>query len=210
MSSISTFNPHQISVIDHNGSKWLTAEQLGLALGFSAKRARDGVNNLYNRHIEEFSDDDSTTIKLMAIDGKLRETRIFSHSGCNLVSFFANTPNAKAFRAWAKEKLVEHIASGYLQPNELIEELQDEYCRARPDMLKLLVYYNKGLTHQEMGKLLDLSPDSIRYRLKTLSRLGLVDYAPAERYIRAGKLGNAAMRQKQALPDVQQSLALEG
>ena len=98
---VQQFNPSQIAIIDHNGGKWLTAEQLGLALGFSEKRARDGVNNLYNRHIDEFSESDSTTIKLMAVDGKQRETRIFSHSGCNLLSFFANTPNAKAFRAWA-------------------------------------------------------------------------------------------------------------
>lgn len=107
---VQQFNPSQIAIIDHNGGKWLTAEQLGLALGFSEKRARDGVNNLYNRHIDEFSESDSTTIKLMAVDGKQRETRIFSHSGCNLLSFFANTPNAKAFRAWAKVRLAEPAA----------------------------------------------------------------------------------------------------
>ena len=42
--------------------------------------------------------------------GQGRETRIFSHSGCNLLSFFANTPNAKAFRAWAKVRLAEPAA----------------------------------------------------------------------------------------------------
>ena len=61
------FTPSQIAIIDPNGGKWLTAEQLGLALGFSDKRARDGVNNLYNRHLDEFSDGDSTTIKLKAV-----------------------------------------------------------------------------------------------------------------------------------------------
>lgn len=105
---VQQFNPSQIAIIDHDGGKWLTAEQLGLALGFSDKRARDGVNNLYNRHIDEFSEKDSVTVKLTATDGKAYKTRIFSHSGCNLLSFFANTPNAKAFRAWAKTKLAEH------------------------------------------------------------------------------------------------------
>lgn len=107
---VQQFNPSQIAIIDHDGGKWLTAEQLGLALGFSDKRARDGVNNLYNRHIDEFQEKDSVTIKLMATDGKYYNTRIFSHSGCNLLSFFANTPNAKAFRAWAKTKLAEPAA----------------------------------------------------------------------------------------------------
>ena len=59
------FNPSQIAIIDYNGGKWLTAEQLGLALGFSEKRARDGVTNLYNRHIDEFTEKDSCTINLM-------------------------------------------------------------------------------------------------------------------------------------------------
>ena len=46
----------------------------------------------------------------MATDGKYYNTRIFSHTDCNLLSFFANTPSAKAFRAWAKEKLAEPVA----------------------------------------------------------------------------------------------------
>lgn len=106
---VQQFNPSNIAIIDHNGGKWLTAEQLGLALGFSGNRARAGVNNLYNRHIDEFTEKDSCVIKLMT-QGQGRETRIFSHSGCNLLSFFANTPNAKAFRAWAKVRLAEPSA----------------------------------------------------------------------------------------------------
>ncbi|WP_455020638.1 BRO family protein [Neisseria elongata] len=106
---VQQFNPSQIAITDHNGGKWLTAEQLGLALGFSGNRARAGVNNLYNRHIDEFTEKDSCVIKLMT-QGQGRETRIFSHSGCNLLSFFANTPNAKAFRAWAKVRLAEPAA----------------------------------------------------------------------------------------------------
>lgn len=107
---ISQFNPSNIAIIDHNGGKWLTAEQLGLALGYSEKKARDSINRVYLRHLDEFTDLDSTTVKLTAVDGKQRETRIFSHSGCNLLSFFANTPNAKAFRAWAKVRLAEPSA----------------------------------------------------------------------------------------------------
>ena len=104
------FNPSQIAIIDHNGGKWLTSEQLGLALGYLPENARTSINRLYNRHIEEFSEHDSTEVKLTSVDGKLRESKIFSQSGCILASFFANTPNAKAFRAWAKEKLAEPAA----------------------------------------------------------------------------------------------------
>ena len=59
---IQQFNPSQIDIIDHNGGKWLTAEQLGLALGFSDKRARDGVNNLFYRHLDVFEEKDSVSI----------------------------------------------------------------------------------------------------------------------------------------------------
>lgn len=202
---IQQFNPSQIAIIDHNGGKWLTAEQLGLALGFSEKRARDGVNNLYNRHIDEFSDGDSVTIKLMATDGKAYNTRIFSHSGCNLLSFFANTPNAKAFRAWAKEKLAEPAADA-----ALLKQLQTAYLESNPEAAKVLRYYGMGLNQHEIGKLMGCSADTVRVRLKKLSALGFSDYTPSEKYIRAGQRGIAAMREHKAFLAAQQSLGLEG
>lgn len=93
-----------ISIIDHSGQRWLTAESLGLALGYSPDKARQGVNNLYNRHADEFTEADTTVIKLMTVTGD-KDSRIFSSTGCNLLSFFANTPRAKEFRAWAKQVL---------------------------------------------------------------------------------------------------------
>lgn len=198
------FNPSQIAIIDHNGGKWLTAEQLGLALGFSEKRARDGVTNLYNRHIDEFTEKDSCTINLM-VQGQGRKTRIFSHSGCNLLSFFANTPNAKAFRAWAKEKLTEPAADA-----ATLHNLQTAYLAANPKMADLLRYQGLGLRHTEIGKLLDISPSTVRDRLKKLTALGLADYTPSEQSVRAGQRGIAAMREHKAFLAAQQSLGLEG
>ncbi|STZ76355.1 BRO-N domain-containing protein [Bergeriella denitrificans] len=213
---VQQFNPSQISIIDHNGGKWLTAEQLGLALGFSDKRARDGVNNLYNRHLDEFSDGDSTTIKLMAVDGKQRETRIFSHSGCNLLSFFANTPNAKAFRAWAKTKLAE--PDGFVAVDretlrfnmERVGLLEEAYLKANPEAAKLVRYHNMGLDWDEKARLMGVSKDALRHRLKELDRLGIVAYAPDPKFARAGRLGCAARQQKRAMLEAQQSLGLEG
>lgn len=93
-----------LSIIDHAGQRWLTAEHLGLALGYQPDKARHGVNNLYNRHSDEFTETDTCVINLMT-QGQRREVRIFSATGCNLLSFFANTPRAKDFRAWAKQVL---------------------------------------------------------------------------------------------------------
>ena len=74
---------------------------------YSEANARQGILKVYERHLDEFTDKDSTVVKLTTVDGKERNTRIFSPSGCHLLSFFANTGRAKDFRAWAKEVLVQ-------------------------------------------------------------------------------------------------------
>lgn len=95
-----------IQLIEKDGSRWLTARDLGLCLGYSEANARQGIINLYNRHLDEFTEKDSCEIKLIS-QGQERNTRIFSPSGCHLLSFFASTTRAKDFRAWAKEVLVQ-------------------------------------------------------------------------------------------------------
>ena len=214
---VPSFHPEQIAIIDHDGGKWLTAEQLGLALGFSANRARDGVNNLYNRHIDEFSDGDSVTIKLMATDGKHYNTRIFSLSGCNLLSFFANTPNAKAFRAWAKVRLAEPAHDMLEVDRETLqyafdraERIQAAYLREHPQLGNLARYYAAGLTQLEMAKLLDISRTTVRERLKLLDELGVLSYRPDPEKSRHGRAGYAAMKQALAFKAQQQPLSLEG
>ncbi|MDR0701297.1 MAG: helix-turn-helix domain-containing protein [Azoarcus sp.] len=103
----------QLSIIDHDSARWLTAEQIGGALGFAQPNARTGIIRLYNRHEDEFTGSDTCVVKLTThqSDGieKQREVRIFSATGCILLSFFAGTKRAIAFRAWAKEHLASHL-----------------------------------------------------------------------------------------------------
>lgn len=212
---VQQFNPSQIAIIDPNGGKWLTAEQLGLALGYNPANARAGVNNLYNRHLDEFTEKDSCVIKLMT-QGQTRETRIFSHSGCNLLSFFANTPNAKAFRAWAKEKLAE--PDGFIAVDRETLQfnmaraglLEQAYLKANPEMARLARYHNMGLNWDEKARLMGSSKDALRHHLKELDRLGIVAYNPDPKFARAGRLGSKARQEKRALLEAQQSLGLEG
>ena len=100
------YHGYAIQLIEKDGQRWLTARDLGLCLGYSEANARQGIINLYNRHLDEFTEKDSCEIKLIS-QGQERNTRIFSPSGCHLLSFFANTGRAKDFRAWAKEVLVQ-------------------------------------------------------------------------------------------------------
>nr|WP_280515235.1 winged helix-turn-helix transcriptional regulator [Uruburuella testudinis] len=76
-----------------------------------------------------------------------------------------------------------------------IDALEDAYFQAAPEMLSLLRYRNMGLNLTEIGKLLDLNPGAVSYRLKKLNDLGFVQYQPNPQIGR-----NAA----------QQSLSLEG
>lgn len=93
-------------IIDRNGQRWLTAEQIGLAMGYAPDNARKGINKLYNAHADEFTEADTFVVKMATNpQGGNPTTRIFSATGCNLLSFFANTARAKQFRAWAKQAL---------------------------------------------------------------------------------------------------------
>lgn len=95
-----------LTIIDHAGRRWLTAQEVGQALGYEPDKARQGINNLYGRHQDEFGDTDSCVIKLMTqVGDQRRDVRVFSDTGCNMLGFFANTRRAKDFRTWAKREL---------------------------------------------------------------------------------------------------------
>jgi hypothetical protein len=104
------FFGNPVSIIDHDGQQWLTAEQAGRCLGYSEAQSRKAVVNLYNKHADEFSEDDMSVIELMTEAG-LRECRIFSSTGCSKLGFFARTARAKEFRTWASKVLSKKLAA---------------------------------------------------------------------------------------------------
>lgn len=57
----------------------------------------------------------------------------------------------------------------------LIDELQDAYCQAHPEALKLLRYRRLGLSQKEIGSLLGVSRQTVSARLKRLAALGFGD-----------------------------------
>jgi putative phage anti-repressor protein len=175
------FHGNAIRLIEKDGERWLTARDLGLCLGYNEANSKDGIIKLYNRHLDEFTDKDSVTVKLTATDGKAYDTRIFSPGGCFLLSFFANTHRAKEFRAWAKEVLVrvnnhEAELAALRAENRrlywLVDELQDAYTKTHGDALKLLRYRRLGLSSRECAQLLGCSVRSISRRLARLKQLG--------------------------------------
>lgn len=98
------FHGTQLNIIDHAGRRWLTAEQVGLALGYNEANAGQGIRNLHNRHADEFTETDTGEINLISPGGR-QNVRCFTSSGCIKLGFFANTGRAKEFRAWAAKVL---------------------------------------------------------------------------------------------------------
>lgn len=99
-----------LEVIHHANQKWLTAEQVGLALGYATNEARTSTIRLYSRHADEFTDADTGVVKLTT-PGGMQKQRIFSATGCQLLGFFANTARAKQFRQWAKTVLAQQTVT---------------------------------------------------------------------------------------------------
>lgn len=109
------FNGTSLNIIDRDGQKWLTAEEVGRCLGYDESNARKGVLKLFERHGDEFSETDTTVVKLTTVDGKNREVRCFSAEGCVLLAMFANSPRAKEFRQWAKRVLASQPAPAVVE-----------------------------------------------------------------------------------------------
>jgi prophage antirepressor-like protein len=98
------FNGTSLSVVDHQGRKWLTADQVGNCLGYSSGHEKKAIFKLYERHGDEFTEQDTCIVKL-GVSGQNRATRIFSDTGCIKLGFFAATPRASEFRTWASKVL---------------------------------------------------------------------------------------------------------
>lgn len=98
------FHGTSLSIIDHGGQKWLTAAEIGGRLGYDSSNARKGVLKLYERHGDEFTEEDTGVVKLTTPSGK-QVSRIFSATGCIKLGFFASTPRASEFRTWASKTL---------------------------------------------------------------------------------------------------------
>lgn len=141
-----------VSIVDHAGQRWLTAQEAGTCLGYGEATARTGVTNLYNRHADEFTAADTCAIKLMA-QGQMRDTRIFSATGCHLLGFFAATPRAKAFRAWAKQTLSGAPASAPAASGPALPGLKMNRHKER----LVLEMFVAGHRIAEIGKALGIS-----------------------------------------------------
>lgn len=151
---LAEFHGATFSIIDHDGIKWLTAEDAGLALGYAPGNASAGVRNMYNRHEDEFTKDDARRINLSRRDGKTSEQLIFSESGCNMLGFFANTPRAKEFRQWAKQVLAGQAGVAAAHTDARLDRVEDAVLQMAQGMQVLL---KANSTTQKYIELLEIN-----------------------------------------------------
>ncbi|NRP68917.1 BRO-N domain-containing protein, partial [Xylella fastidiosa] len=96
------FSGQSLSIIDRDGTPYLSARELAHALGYADERS---VLRIYARRTDEFTDQMTCVVKLTPQGEQARDIRIFSPRGCHLVAMFARTSVAAAFRRWVLDVL---------------------------------------------------------------------------------------------------------
>lgn len=109
-----TFGGASLNVIDRNGDKWLTMNDIAAALyppnkGGAQSEApfEKRVRELYRRHAEEFTDSMTALIEMETAGGK-QKVRVFSLRGAHLLGMFARSKKAKEFRRWVLDIIERH------------------------------------------------------------------------------------------------------
>lgn len=87
---------------------WLTASQIGYALGYADDKS---VQRIYSRHADEFTEKMTGVVKVTTPYGD-QMTRAFSLRGAHLLAMFARTPVAKEFRRWVLDILDREVSTG--------------------------------------------------------------------------------------------------
>ncbi|MFL9691778.1 P22AR C-terminal domain-containing protein [Aeromonas veronii] len=118
MNSISFHDTH-FTVIPHHGQPWLTAAQIGAALGYADDKA---IQRIYSRHSDEFTESMTGVVKLTTPSGK-QDARVFSLRGAHLIAMFSRTALAKEFRRWVLDVLDRETAA---HPQPLTPRTDDE------------------------------------------------------------------------------------
>lgn len=205
MNQLTQFNGTTVSILDHNGKKWLTAEEIGLCLGYAKDNARDGIIRLYNRNTDEFTEADTCTVKLTA-QGQLREMRVFSETGCNKLGFFSNTPKSKEFRHWAAQVLVGQVPAPVPPAPRLRTSGRTSITRAiERQVFELFV---AGWRQRDIAKHLVISPATVNLLLRAQYRFAPGAGKPEAPYELLVEVAGALFEiEQQRLAEMQERIA---
>ena len=107
-----TFHNTNFSYMEMAGQIWLTAAEVGEALGYSDDKA---IHRLYRKHADEFTVNMTGVVKVTT-PGGVQDSRVFSLRGAHLMGMFSRTTVAKEFRRWVLDILDREVAQGNVNP----------------------------------------------------------------------------------------------
>jgi prophage antirepressor-like protein len=183
---VEAFNGDQVNLFEIEGKDYLTGEDIGICLGMGDPRK--AINNIYHRNREEL--EPHTCVLNLRAQGQNRATRLFDETGCNLITIFARTPKARAFRLWLA-KLPKKVRQAQENLPAVLEQVERRgMAKAAfgalalmdsaavqslgPGQLHDLIWYRcVGLTQKETSILLQVSKDRVQEVEHSLKSLGL-------------------------------------
>lgn len=112
-----TFQNINFAYMEMAGQIWLTAAEVGQALGYSDDKA---IHRLYRKHADEFTVNMTGVVKVTT-PGGLQDSRVFSLRGAHLMGMFARTTVAKEFRRWVLDVLDREV-----QDSPIAKQFSDE------------------------------------------------------------------------------------
>ncbi|MGL4030492.1 BRO-N domain-containing protein [Hafnia paralvei] len=107
-----TFHNTNFSYMEMAGQIWLTAAEVGEALGYSDDKA---IHRLYRKHADEFTVNMTGVVKATT-PGGVQDSRVFSLRGAHLLGMFSRTTVAKEFRRWVLDILDREVEQGNINP----------------------------------------------------------------------------------------------
>ncbi|WP_337047108.1 Bro-N domain-containing protein [Serratia liquefaciens] len=107
-----TFHNTTFAHMEIGGQVWLTASEVGEALGYADDKA---IHRLYRKHADEFTSNMTGVVKVTT-PGGMQDVRMFSLRGAHLMGMFSRTPVAKEFRRWVLDILDREVAQGNAHP----------------------------------------------------------------------------------------------
>lgn len=93
-----------ITIVDKDGERWMTAQSVGRALGYTT---RQGIHQVVGYLLDKAELEETVNTVLTVING--RDTRLLNLEAIIAVCMRSDKPKAVAFRKWARQVLKGYI-----------------------------------------------------------------------------------------------------
>ncbi|WP_320725812.1 BRO-N domain-containing protein [Enterobacter ludwigii] len=156
-----TFHNTNFAYMEMSGQIWLTASEVGEALGYSDDKA---IHRLYRKHADEFTVNMTGVVKVTT-PGGVQDSRVFSLRGAHLMGMFSRTPSAKEFRRWVLDILDREVQQSPIARQFSDEELiglcyQQLWMENSQKLCRELYPAMKQLRSELSGKVFDIANET--------------------------------------------------